>query len=130
MRKFLFALVLSLPAAVFAQIPAAPADYPITIHVMYSRYQLNPGQYQLLEVVINGQRMELKSEGASGVGVLALGDYPAQTHKYKFAPSKPNGYDTFVTYRFLLPDGKIRDFDVVGLGPKADFTSPPPSANP
>ena len=132
MKKFAVVFFLLQPIALFAATnKATPADYPIIVHVAYSRYEgfANP-TYQLLDVVINGQQMELRSEGGSGTGVLALADYHAQLRKARYAPRNLNGYDSFDCYRFLLPDGTIRDFDVIGLGPKADFTTPPPSTNP
>jgi hypothetical protein len=125
MKKLALALLLLLPTTILAEKPSTnPADYPIIVHVVCSHYNNSaPLQiFQLLDVVIDGQQMELQSEGNSGVGVLALGDYHAQLYKNNFIPKKLNGYDIFVVYRFLFPDGNIRDFDVVGLGPKADST--------
>ena len=110
------------------------ADYPLKVHVMASRYiTAQPGidGYQQLDTVIDGQRVELQSEGGSGQGVLALGDYKAQLSHTGFIPKHPpNGYDNFVVYRFLLPDGTIRDFDVIGLGPKADTGMAPAPTHP
>ena len=103
-----------------------PADYPLIVHVVFSRY--TPGVlgalgYQQLDTIIDGQQVELQSEGNSGMGVLTLGDYKAQLSKTTWIPKHSNGYDIFLVYRFLLPDGTIRDFDVVGLGPKADTST-------
>jgi hypothetical protein len=132
MKKLALTLLLLQPLAAFAATKSAsPADYPITVHVAYSRYEgFATPPYQLLDVIINGQQMELRSEGGSGIGVLALADYRAQLRKARYTPKNLNGYDSFDCYRFLLPDGTIRDFDVVGLGPKGDSAAPPPPTNP
>ena len=106
-----------------------PADYPITVHVVFSRYDFH-NTCQQLDTIIDGQQIELQSEGTSGMGVLALGDYKAQFSKTTWTQKHPNGYDNYVVYRFLLPDGTIRDFDVVGLGPKADTGTAPAPTHP
>jgi hypothetical protein len=128
MKKFALALLLMQAPFIFGEKPSSnPADYPITVHVVVSRFipgTKEEAYHQQLEVIIDGQRMELRSEGGSGLGVLALGDYKAQLSNTGFVPKHPNGYDTFVTYRFLLPQGVIRDFDVTGLWSKADTDAP------
>jgi hypothetical protein len=127
MKKLALALLLLQPFAVFAATKSAnPADYPVIVHIVYSRYDVYESPaFQRLDVVIDGQQMELRCEGG-GTGVLALADYHAQLRKGKAtgAPSKLNGFDSHDCYRFLLPDGTIRDFDVVGLGPKDDSANP------
>ena len=106
-----------------------PADYPITVHVVFSRYDFH-NTCQQLDTIIDGQQIELQSEGTSGMGVLALGDYKAQFSRTTWTQKHPNGYDNYVVYRFLLPDGTIRDFDVVGLGPKTDTDTAPAPTHP
>jgi len=106
-----------------------PADYPLTVHVVFARYDSH-NLYQQLDTIIDGQQVELQSEGNSGMGVLRLGDYKAQLSKTTWIPKHLNGYDNYVVYRFLLPDGTIRDFDVVGLGPKADPDTAPAPTHP
>lgn len=136
MKKLAIALLLVQPAFLCATTKPSsnPADYPLTVHVMVSRYiTAQPGidGYQQLDAIIDGQRVELQSEGGSGQGVLALGDYKAQLSHTGFIPKHPpNGYDSFVVYRFLLPDGTIRDFDVVGLWPKGDANATSAPAHP
>ncbi|MBB5065120.1 hypothetical protein [Granulicella mallensis] len=129
MKKLVLALLLMQAPFIFAAKPSSnPADYPILVHVVVSRFisgRMGDVGYQELDAIIDGQQVELQSEGGSGQGVLALGDYKAQLSNTNFIPKRLNGYDTFVVYRFLLPDGTIRDFDVVGLGPKADTPSAP-----
>ena len=134
MKKLAVALFLMQTTFLCAAKPSSnPADYPLTVHVVFSRYTPGAGGglgYQQLETIIDGQQVELQSEGSSGMGVLTLGDYKAQHSTTSFIPRHPNGYDNFIVYRFLLPDGTIRDFDVVGLGPKADPDTAPAPTHP
>lgn len=121
MKKLVLAVLLMQAVAMVAEKPSTnAADYPIAVKVVASHY--GPGfgvvTCQKLDAVINGQLVEL--QGESGSGVLALGTYPAQLSKTGFVPKHTNGYDTFVVYRFLLPDGNIRDYDVVGIGAAAN----------
>jgi hypothetical protein len=120
-KKLALALLLQTPVVFAAKPTSNPTDYPITVHVVFSRYDTRAITQQL-DAIINGQQVVLQSE--TGAGVLALGDYKALLSQTRFIPKRLNGYDTFVVYRFLLPDGTIRDFDVVGLGPKADTDAP------
>lgn len=135
MKKFAFALALLLlqPLVTFAAAKSAnPADYPVVVHVVYSHFDVyDKPPLQRLDVVIDGQQMELRCNGG-GTGVLALADYHAMLRKGKAmgAPSKINGFDSHDSYRFLLPDGTIRDFDVVGLGPQTGTPVPSTSTNP
>ncbi len=133
MKKFALALLLLQTFAAFADTKSAnPADYPVIVHVVYSHFDVyDKPALQRLDVVIDGQQMELRCNGG-GTGVLALADYHAMFRKGKAlgAPSKTNGFDSHDSYRFLLPDGTIRDFDIVGLGPQAGTSAPSPSTNP
>jgi len=125
MKKLVLVVLLMQTTFLGAEKPVVnPADFTITVHVVYSHYVLYPPGpaagyvgYQKLDAVINGQQVELRGE--EGLGVLTPGDYKAQLTKDKFVPGNPNGYDMFVVYKFLLPGGAIRNFDVVGLGPAA-----------
>ena len=132
MKKLVLALLLMQTTFLCATKPSSnPADYPITVHIVSSRYIPSTGGpvgYQQLDTIINGQQVELAGE--NGTGVLALGDYKAQLSTTNFIPKHLNGYDTFVVYRFLLPDGTIRDFDVIGLGAKADTGTAPAPTHP
>lgn len=98
---------------VFAQQPPAPAGFPVTVHVVYSRSLLTEGVQQI-ETEIDGQPVELQ---ALSQGVLALGDYPARISTKVRAPSHdPNSYDIYKGYDLLLPDGKTRTYTVIGMG--------------
>lgn len=120
MSALLFALLL--PFAAHAEkAPPSAADFPLAVHVVSSRSRsmyngnLPYVVYQVLETVINGQPVQL--EGVSA-GILALGDYPARLSPSVHAISKhPNSYDVYQGYDFLMPDGKVRTYTVVGLGP-------------
>ena len=131
MKKLVLALLLVQTTFLCAATKPSsnPADYPLTVRVVFSRYDSH-NLYQQLDTVIDGQQVELQSEGNSGMGVLTLGDYKAQLSKTTWIPKHLNGYDNYVVYRFLLPDGTIRDFDVVGLGPKADTGTAPAPTHP
>ena len=129
MKNLVFALLLVQTTFLSAAKPSSnPADYPITVHIVFSRYipgRMGDVDRQQIDTIVDGQQVELQSEYGTGKGVLALGDYKAQLSTTNFIPKHLNGYDTFVVYRFLLPDGTIRDFDVIGLGPKADTDAVP-----
>ena len=139
MRTFALALLLLQPAALRPalaadRLPTAltgektssnPADYPIAVHVIWSRYVPTAAAqgYQQLDAVIDGQQVELKGE--NGSGVLLLTGYKAQLHRDNTTDKHFNGYDIGRIYRFLLPDGTIRDFDLIGLGPKDSAATAP-----
>jgi hypothetical protein len=126
MRKLVLALTLFLTPISFASTPPAnPADFPITVHVVFS-HQSSPSATnpaQRLDAVVDGQQIELFS--GDSYGVLAPGDYKAQLATTSYIPKHLDGYDIFRIYRFLLPDGKTRDFFLVGLGPTANGNQPP-----
>jgi hypothetical protein len=108
-----------LPPAGWGQ--ANPADFPVKVHVVWSRTVVLQGTAatqpeQHLEAEIDGQQVEL--EGYSE-GVLAPGDDRARISAAVHARNKnPNTYDVYRGYDFLMPDGKIRLYAVMGLGPK------------
>jgi len=119
MRKIALALLLMPLTIAFAEKPKPnPADYTITVHVVGSA---NRSQVQHLEVVIDGQPMELVSTVGYG-GLLALGDYKA---KYiSMAPKNHAIYDYWNRYEIYFPsDGAIRDYDEIAIG------TPPPSSD-
>ena len=132
MRKLILALFLLLPTTfLYAAKPQPnPADYTITVHVVFSRSEpYGEGAlyqpFQELVTVINGQQVELRTTNA---GVLALNNYKARVIPTRGVPKNANASDVYLTYEFLLPDGTTRTYDVTGLGPKADPTQSPDTA--
>jgi hypothetical protein len=113
MKKILLSLLLCTTFAV-ASTPD-PAAYTITVHVIASTSRgISEGQNnyggneeQRLQVVIDGKKYEL--QGFSR-GVLALGDYKA-----KLTETHRNSYDINQAYQFLMPDGKTRNFTLIGI---------------
>lgn len=83
-----------------------PADYNVNVHVSSSR--IDRAGHQVLDVVIESKKYELRSELAIGQ-LLALGDYKAKLVK----DYHPTAYDSIQVYEFLFPD-KTRPYSVVG----------------
>ena len=75
MKKFALALLL-LQTTLLTAFAAGPdpADFPVLVHVVFTRAVRVDG-YQQIEAVIDGQRVELT--GFSD-GMLTLGDYHAR----------------------------------------------------
>jgi hypothetical protein len=116
MKKVLIALLLLMPALVWAEKPAPnPADYTITVHVQSSKLQCSPYTTcpelprQLLSVLSEGKKYQLQSSGVQ-FELLRVGDYKA---KISFDETKLP-YEYMRVYEFLFPDGKTRKFAVVG----------------
>jgi hypothetical protein len=133
MRKLVLALLLLLPTTfLYAAKPQPnPADYTITVHVVFSRSEpygegVNYQPLQQLETVINGQQVELRTNNP---GVLALNDYKARIIPTK-GIKNANASDVYLTYELLLPDGTTREYMVAGLGPKADTDAAPAPTHP
>ena len=118
MKKLALTLLLMTTTVAFAAKKVNPAEYTITVHVVGSA---NRSQIQHLEVIIDGQPVELSSTIGYG-GLLALGDYKA-----KFIDMSPNThatYDYWKRYEIYFPsDGAVRDYDEVAIG------TPPPSCD-
>jgi hypothetical protein len=120
MKKLLFALALMPVTAMYAVKPKPdPAAYTVTVHVIGSA---NRSLVQHLEVVIDGQTMELVSVNGGYGGLLALGDYKA---KYiNMAPKTHAIYDYWNRYEIYFPsDGAVRDYDEIAIG------APPPACD-
>jgi hypothetical protein len=98
--------VLLLSALAWAGGPSHPAEHTINVHVSSSSIDVNLNQ--VLDVVIDGKKYELRSTQSIGM-VLALGDYKAKLIKDQHS----NGYDSYQLYEFQLPD-KTRQYRVVG----------------
>jgi hypothetical protein len=96
-----------------------PGDYPVIVHVAFSRtVSVQSYPEQQLQVVIDGQQVELSSYAIPGI--LAPGDYRGRLVVNLHGPKNPTAYDLFEEYLLLLPDGKTRKFQVTGLGPKGN----------
>jgi len=102
-----------------------PADFPVKVHVVFSRFVTSAG-YQQVEAVIDGERVELV---AISQGYLALGDYPARISTKIRGPKNPNSYDVYKGYDFLMSDGKIRTYQVTAVG-QSEFPAAPPPPRP
>jgi hypothetical protein len=101
------------------------ADFPVKVHVVFSRYVSSAG-YQQIEAIIDGERVELV---AFSQGFLALGDYQARVSTKIHGPKNPNTYDVYKGYDFLIADGKIRTYQVTAVG-ESEFPAAPPPVPP
>jgi hypothetical protein len=100
MRNFMKVITLSIllfSALAWAGGGSHPADYPVNVHVGSSSIDL--AGHQVLEVVIDAKKYELRSELSIGQ-LLALGDYKAKLVKN----DHQTVYDSFQVYEFLFPD--------------------------
>jgi hypothetical protein len=91
-----------------------PANYTLTVHVVCSFVRGQSGNRpdtQRLGVVLDGKQLELTVVNRDDP--LAPGDYKARLLK----DTSPNVYDIQRAYELLLPDGKVRTYQVSGLGP-------------
>jgi hypothetical protein len=126
MKKMAFVLLLLQTTLLLAAADQPnPADFPVKVHVVFSRY-VQSVSYQQIEALIDGERVELT--GISR-GVLALGDYPARITPKVHVPKNPNTYDVYRGYEFLMPDGKTRTYQVTAVG-QSEFPTPPPPPPP
>jgi hypothetical protein len=103
-KKITIAILLFSPLALAAG-NTNPTGYTVNVHVSSS--SMDPHGVQLLDVVIDGKKYELKSELPIG-RLLALGDFKA-----KLVTNRKTAYESFQVYEFLFPD-KTRQYDVVG----------------
>jgi hypothetical protein len=98
-----------------------PDQYPIKIHVVSSRWVVEPAidgpqALQRLTVTIGGsKKYELeapvsKANLQAGVAILALGDYKAKL----VSDEHKSEYEFSRVYEFLFPDQHTRRFTVVG----------------
>ncbi len=90
-----------------------PADYSISVHVQSSRLNdlCAPGciWVQHVNVLIDGKKFEL-SDTSPRTDLLRIGDYKAKVLKDETGHS----FEYQRTYEFLMPDGELRKFVVVG----------------
>ncbi len=112
-RIVLLVMMMFLPAYAWSASDTNPAEFTVNVHVAASRVAIemrigSDVQYQVLNVVIDGKKYELKCRSMNGV--LALGDYKAKLIK----DEHKTAYDSSQVYEFLLPDKKLRQFEVTG----------------
>jgi hypothetical protein len=103
-KKITIAILL-FSALVWAAGDPNPTEYTVNIHV--SRSSMDRRGSQLLDVIIDGKKYELRSELAIG-RLLAPGDYKA-----KLVTNIKSAYESLQIYEFLLPD-RTRQYKVVG----------------
>jgi hypothetical protein len=82
------------------------ADYTVNVQVSSSSTDLTG--HQVLDVIIDAKKYELRSELSIG-HLLALGNYKAKLVK----DDHPTKYDSVQVYEFLFPD-RTRPYLVVG----------------
>ena len=110
-RLFAFAVLLFSNWA-WSATPPKEAQYTINVHVVASRSVLHAEhcpRYQYLNVTIDGKNYELES--VLGVwGILAIGDYKARLEN-----DHHSDHDSEKLYEFQFPDGKTREYLLVGI---------------
>ena len=108
-RFLVFALLFS--GWAWSATPPKEAQYNVNVHVVASRSVLHSEKsprYQHLNVTIDGKNYELES--VLGVwGILAIGDYKARVED-----GHHDDHDSEKVYEFVFPDGKTREYLVVG----------------
>ena len=104
MKKIVIAMLL-FTALAWAGGGSKPAEYNVNVHVSSSK--LDAHGKQLLKVVVDGKKYELRSDLPIG-RLLALGDYKA-----KLVTNRKGEYESLQSYEFLFPD-KTRQYEVVG----------------
>lgn len=117
--KFLFAILLFTPALAWAGSPNT-AEYTIDVHMQSSRLILRcePMGFspycqhmQYIVAIIDGKKVELDSTLRTSA-LLKIGYYKARIVK----DDPPGAYEYQREYEFLFPDGKTRQYLVVGEG--------------
>jgi hypothetical protein len=119
MKHVLSVLVLGFPVWAYAAAPNAQ-DYSVRVHVSRSWVATTCSGNQCshllyLGVLIDGKKYELQDE-RERAEVLRPGDYQARqlgnTVRKKTSADAP--YDDLRIYEFLFPDGKTRQYKLVG----------------
>jgi hypothetical protein len=109
-KKIALAALLLFSLLAWAGSNTNPADYTVNVHVSRSRIVGDHlGSYQKLNVVIDGRKYELLSDGLPNT-LLAIGNYKAKLVKDEHRVK----YDSYQVYEFLFPDQRTRKFIVVG----------------
>ena len=115
MKNIVVMLLLSLSVVAYAEKKPAPgpSDYAVSIHVQASRLAdlCAPGcvWVQPLTALIDGRKYEL-SDTTARTDLLRVGDYKARI----FKDEKDRPYEYQRTYEFLMSDGGVRRYVVVG----------------
>ncbi len=125
MKKMALIFLLLPTALLAASDKPELTDFPVKVQVVFSRSVLRVSDQQI-EAMIDGERVELTGYSQ---GFLALGDYPARISVKVHGPKKPNSYDIYKGYDFLMPDGKVRTYTVTAVG-QSEFPAPPPPSPP
>lgn len=111
MRRLICLILLITPALLVAQPNPNGSEYPITVHVQSSHRvgqdKINNGT-EFLTVVIEGKKYELAS--SHGDAILRVGDYKAKILHF----DHPRTYEYNLKYELQFPDGKTREYKVVG----------------
>jgi hypothetical protein len=117
MRKLIFVLLLLTPTLALAAKPTPnPAEYTVAVHVCSSLLTRGVATFgfpdvpvQHLVAVIDAKTYELDAV-PDHTELLRVGDYKAKIVQ----DGKPQDYEYRRIYEFLFPDGKTRQFLVVG----------------
>lgn len=124
MKKVGIAILLLISALAWGK--PNPANYTVAVHVQSSQLvtacddwvtKAICGLKQHLQVVIDGKKFELNSNGNSET-LLRTGDYKARllVDDQESTDTPPPAYEIRITttYELLFPDGKTRKYRVVG----------------
>lgn len=122
MKQFLVVLMLLCPVGLMAQTKNAAKDFPLTVHVISSKWFPMPNEFGPegstaieAKVVIDGVKYELDARPSlrPREGLLKPGDYKARLVKSKRpAPS----YQENQSYVLQFPDGKTQRFYLEAVG--------------
>jgi hypothetical protein len=110
MKKLAAIVMLLCSVLALAKSAPNPADYNIQVHVSSAR--VNGAGYIRLKATLDGKKYELQGIDAER-SLLAPGDYKAKTIPIGVKDVHP--YDVYGTYEFLFPDGKTRQYALVGI---------------
>jgi hypothetical protein len=103
-KKIVVVVLLLFSSLAWAGGEPNPADYTLNAHVSSSHFVEGVTR---LNVIIDGKKYELQGPG----WILVPGDYKARLAK----DDKKNAYDPHFVYELLLPDGKTRQYSVIGI---------------